>query len=151
MDDKPTITHREVSWNATVAAIRARREAEAQGIDPAAKASLIYATTGSPVHPPVTIGTLWAVEAAEPYIPTLTKGHKTGDQALLCHVLLHPEDALLSLLAGDIESLAAGILLTACALPSDDALTIEEHFYAETARLRHLTGGHATGGTSKKP
>jgi hypothetical protein len=148
-DNKPTISHREVSWHANVAAIRARKLAESQGIDPAAKDSLIYATTGSPLHPPVTLGTLWAIEAAEPYIDPLCKGHKSGEQALLVHTLLHPEDSLLSLLAGDIDSFAAALLLTACEIPPEQALTIEDHFYAETARLRHLTGGH-TGAPSKK-
>ncbi len=144
MDDKPQITAQEVSWHSTVAAIRARKAATAQGIDPEARAALAHAASeGRDAMPMISMGTLWAMEAIEPVTAALCGGSRYADQTLVCHTLLEPETVLLSLLAGDLETVQAGMLETALAITAERGQTLDNWFAEEMRRLRHLTGGQA--------
>lgn len=137
--EKPEITKREASWLAVTAAIRARKAAEQLGIDPEARAAMIHAA--SPAHPPIVLGTLWAIDESDPHVADLTTGSPYSDQALLCLTLLDPERVLTSLLAGDLHDVRCGIAATSATLTPTQANALERWFGAEMARLKHLAGG----------
>lgn len=148
-ETKPSITRKEVSWHCVVAAIRARREAEAQGIDPQARTSLAYAASRSE-FPPITLGTLWAIDAVEPYLGTLCGRNHWADQAMLSTVILHPERALMAILSEDIPDLQAAILETATTITPDRSAQLERWYGQEMDRLKHIAGGSAVEAPAKK-
>jgi hypothetical protein len=149
-DARPTITRREVSWNGVVAAIRARREAEARGIDPDAKAAVVAAAMTRPALPPITLGTLWALEETEPLLGELVGSSEWADQSLLSLTLLDPERVLSAALVRDLDGLRVGILETSTAVTPERARALDQHFTAEMLRLKKLAGGSAEENAPKK-
>lgn len=154
MDDsppRPTITRKEVSWHEVCAAVRARRTAEAQGIDPEAKAAVIAAaTTGRHTLPPIVLGTLWAMEETETRLETLTGLSHYADQALLALTITDPERVLVSLLAGDLADVQLGMVEIAQTLAPERVMKLSRWFDSEMARLKHLAGGDGEAAQPKK-
>lgn len=148
--DRPEITSREVSWHATIAAIRARRAAESTSGRPEAITALAHAAAipASLALPCVTIGHLWAFEALEPMLPGLITT-RLADVALTAAVLRHGEEALFLALAGDGPGLAE-FLLDAGQLAAEDAIRLDRWFSEEMARLKAITGGAQSEQTLEK-
>jgi hypothetical protein len=149
-DARPIISRRDVSWHATCAAIRARKQAEAAGIDPEAKHALIHAAAAAPAMPPITLGTLWAIEEMDKVEPLLCGQSYQAGQVLQSLTLLDPERVLVSLLADDLADIQAGMLDTAAIVTPEQARDLDRWLSAELARLKHLAGGSATDGPEKK-
>lgn len=144
--DPPTITRKEVSWHATVAAIRARKQAESLGMDPAALAALAHcaaADSDASDLPMITLGTLWAMGETERFIGDICGVSDQLDQILVCHTLLHPEDVLLAALEGDLESIRCGMVATSNEVTALKAAQISNWFNAEMQRVKSITGGQS--------
>jgi hypothetical protein len=139
----------EVSWHETIAGMRARKAADARGCLPAAREAVAFASMPPhPLRPPITIGTLWAVEESERHGVALTGASEFADKALLVFTVSQPERALASYLTGDLVDIRAG-MLEAAARPAEESLAIEQWFESEMARLKQLAGG-AEGDTPGK-
>jgi hypothetical protein len=160
-DTRPTITKKEVSWHATVAAIRARKQAELQGIDPDAKAAFLHAARaeGQVNRPIISLGTLWAIRETEQFLSEICGTDAELDQVFLAHTLLNAEDVLLLALERNVEALKAGMLASAITIPVRDAVSLVTFFNQEIERVNRMTGGLAepsakkleTQGASKNP
>lgn len=140
-DPRPTMTAMELSWHETVAGMRARKEADALGCSPDARAALAFGSVAPhPLRPIISLGTLWAVEESERVGPQLVGGSEFADKALLTFTLTDPERALTSFLAGDLADIRLG-MLAAATRPASDAIALEQWFAAEMQRLKTLAGG----------
>lgn len=143
-DPRPAMTRREASWHQAVAGIRAARAAEAAGAAPEARHALALAAAaeaGILPQVPVYLGTLWALEASEPFTDSLTAGAHWADMALEVFTLREPERVLLAALAGDTADIMAGMIETAAAVDIPTARAIRRGFAQQMALLKALTGG----------
>lgn len=142
MSELPTITEREVSWHAVCAAIRARKAAEAAGIDPTAREAMAYGGA-MPVadRPPVVLATLWAMEQTEHYPDLLGPSCMWAEYALLATTLLQPERVLVGLLSGDLADVRQAVVETSASMGPERQRALEKWFTSEMARLSHLAGG----------
>jgi hypothetical protein len=149
-DQRPTMSAQEVSWHETIAGIRARKAADSLGCLPAAREAIAFASLPpNPLRPPITIGTLWAVEESERHGAELTGASEFADRALLAFTVSQPERALASYLIGDLADIRAG-MLEAASRPAEESLAIERWFESEMARLKALAGGADSGLPGKK-
>jgi hypothetical protein len=155
---KPSITHREVSWHANVAAIRAHRNASAKSTSTEVRDALILAAamepateaTPHPLRPPITLGTLWAIEVSSEHEAALAISTRSEDQALWALTLTQPERVLLSLLSKDYEDIRAG-MLELSALPAADYYALDHWYSSQMEQLKIISGGGATETPEGKP
>jgi hypothetical protein len=158
MSALPTMTRRELSWHETIAAMRARKEAEAAGCPPDSRHALAISAAaeggnlvvGGVGVPAVTLGTLWAIEEGEAHLEILTGGKRYADLSLLAVTLLQPEETLLHLLAGEVADVQEDMLAMAGLLTPDQAVALDRFFGEEMRRMRAITGDAAAAETPGK-
>jgi hypothetical protein len=152
-DTRPEMSRQEASWHETIAAMRARKAADAAGVMPEARLGLALAAQDPQVPvsdlPPITLGTLWAMEATEPHARALA-ATAYEDMALFIACVLHGEAVLLSALQQDWHGVRLA-MLAAAAEPVARCKRIERHYESEMLALKSMTGGEVVQGKPQAP
>lgn len=161
-DTRPEMTEKELSFHTVQAAAKARAQAEEQAIPPASRHALAAAAAAEDgagfvdiaglTARPVSIGAMWVVELAEPYLQQMPPS-KAGDQAVLVYILTHTPEALSAALEGRFADIvtAAIELAKSGRVSAEQGQLLDEWYTGECERLKEITGsGGELGSTPAK-
>lgn len=161
-DPRPEMTEKELSFHTVQAAARARSAAEEQAIPPASRHALAAAAAAEDgggfldiaglTARPVSIGAMWVVELAEPYLQQMPPS-RAGDQAVLVYILTHTPTALSAALEGRFGDIVAAAIALAQSgtVSAEQGQLLDEWYTGECERLKEITGsGGELGSTPAK-